>query len=96
MERHAFAMKVKDGQMNTYRRKLGEIWLELTGFLDRNQIKNFSIWNADQLIFGYYEKADGAVLNVEEEVSKGQTDRGNPGYFSVDFYSGRGYASDVS
>ena len=39
MERHAFAMKVKDGQMNTYRRKLGEIWPELTGFLDRNQIK---------------------------------------------------------
>ena len=41
MERHAFAMKVKDGQMNTYRRKLGEIWPELTGFLDRNQIKKF-------------------------------------------------------
>ena len=39
MERHAFAMKVKDGQMNTYRRKLREIWLELTGFLDRNQSK---------------------------------------------------------
>ena len=94
MERHAFAMKVKDSQMNTYRRKLGEIWLELTGFLDRNQIKNFSIWNADQLIFGYYEKADGA--QCRREVSKGQTDRGNPGYFSVDFYSGRGYASDVS
>ena len=67
MERHAFAMKVKDGQMNTYRRKLGEIWPELTGFLDRNQIKNFSIWNADQLIFGYYEKADGAVLNADEK-----------------------------
>lgn len=67
MERHAFAMKVKDGQMNTYRRKLGEIWPELTGFLDRNQIKNFSIWNADQLIFGYYEKADGTVLNAEEK-----------------------------
>ena len=70
MERHAFAMKVKDSQMNTYRRKLGEIWLELTGFLDRNQIKNFSIWNADQLIFGYYEKADGAVLNAEEKSVK--------------------------
>ena len=67
MERHAFAMKVKDGQMNTYRRKLGEIWPELIGFLDRNQIKNFSIWNVEQLIFGYYEKADGAVLNAEEK-----------------------------
>ena len=70
MERHAFAMKVKDGQMNTYRWKLGEIWPELTGFLDRNQIKNFSVWNADQLIFGYYEKADGAVLNAEEKLVK--------------------------
>lgn len=70
MERHAFAMKVKDGRMNTYRWKLGEIWPELTGFLDRNQIKNFSIWNADQLIFGYYEKADGAVLNAEEKLVK--------------------------
>ena len=26
MERHAFAMKVKSGKMNDYRKKLGEIW----------------------------------------------------------------------
>ena len=26
MERHAFAMKVKEGRMNDYRKKLGEIW----------------------------------------------------------------------
>lgn len=66
MERHAFAMQVKDGQMNIYRQKLGEIWTELTAFLDRNQVKNFSIWNTDRLIFGYYEKADQAVLSQEE------------------------------
>ena len=28
MERHAFAMKVKAGRMNDYRKKLGEIWPE--------------------------------------------------------------------
>ena len=66
MERHAFAMQVKDGQMNIYRQKLGEIWTELTAFLDRNQVKNFSIWNTDRLIFGYYEKVDQAVLSQEE------------------------------
>ena len=55
MERHAFAMKVKDGQMNAYRTRLGEIWKELTAFLDRNQIKNFSIWNVGGYIFGYDE-----------------------------------------
>ena len=47
MERHAFAMKVKNGQMNAYRTRLGEIWKDLTAFLDRNQIKNFSIWNVE-------------------------------------------------
>ena len=33
MERHAFAMKVKSGKMNDYRKKLGEIWPDLTTFL---------------------------------------------------------------
>lgn len=30
MERHAFAMEVISGKMNDYRKKLGEIWPELT------------------------------------------------------------------
>lgn len=70
MERHTFAMKVKNGRMNTYRKQLGIIWPELTAFLDRNQVKNFSIWNAEDLIFGYYETEDGAVLSAEEEMVK--------------------------
>lgn len=70
MERHAFAMKIKEGQMNTYRRRLGEIWPELTVLLDRNQITNFSIWNAEDLIFGYYEKKDGAKISAEDEAVK--------------------------
>ena len=70
MERHAFAMEVKSGKMNDYRKKLGEIWPELTQYLDRNGIKNFSIWNTDNLIFGYYENADGAVISEEEAAIK--------------------------
>lgn len=70
MERHAFAMKVKEGKMNDYRKKLGLIWADLTEFLDRNHVKNFSIWNAEDLIFGYYETAEGAVLSKEEEQVK--------------------------
>ena len=70
MERHAFAMKIKEGQMNTYRRKLGEIWPELTALLDRNEITNFSIWNAEDLIFGYYENKDGMKLSAEDEAAK--------------------------
>ncbi len=56
MERHAFAMKVKKGRMNDYRRNLGVIWPDLTGYLDAQEIHNFSIWTAEDLIFGYYEK----------------------------------------
>lgn len=70
MERHAFAMKVKDGQMNAYRTRLGEIWKDLTAFLGRNQIKNFSIWNVEQLIFGYYENEDGMKLSEDEKTAK--------------------------
>ena len=70
MERHAFAMKVKNGQMNAYRTRLGEIWKDLTAFLDRNQIKNFSIWNVEQLIFGYYENEDGMKLSEDEKTAK--------------------------
>jgi len=66
MERHGFAMEIKPGKMNDYRRKLGEIWEELTEYLDRNQVKNFSIWNTDSLIFGYYETEDGAEIPEEE------------------------------
>lgn len=70
MERHGFAMEVKKGQMNEYRRRLGEIWPDLTAFLDRNGIHNFSVWNTDSLIFGYYENTDGAVLSAEETAVK--------------------------
>lgn len=55
MERHSFAMELKEGKKNDYRRKLGEIWPELTAFLDQEKVHNFSIWNCDSLIFGYYE-----------------------------------------
>lgn len=72
MERHAFAMEVKSGQMNTYRKKMGEIWPDLTAYLDRNGIQNFSIWNTDSLIFGYYENEDGAVISDEEAAVKAE------------------------
>lgn len=67
MERHAFAMRIKENQMNAYRQKLGGIWKELTDFLDRNGMKNFSIWNAEDLIFGYYENTEGKKLDEAED-----------------------------
>ena len=79
MERHAFAMKIKEGQMNEYRKRLGEIWPELTAYLDRNGICNYSIWNTEDLIFGYYEKrnVDGTSAEVNPVESEEKAVKAN-------------------
>ena len=61
------ALKINRGKMNGYRRKLGEVWTDLTDFLDRNDIRNFSIWNAADLIFIYCESDDGLKLSEKEQ-----------------------------
>lgn len=70
MERHAFALEVKKDQMNAFRQKLGEIWAEAVAFLDRNEVKNFSLWNCDSYVFGYYETADDSGFSPEETAAK--------------------------
>lgn len=78
MERHAMALKINNGKMNEYRRKLGEIWTRLTDFLDRNSIRNFSIWNAEDLIFIYCESDHGMKLSEKEtEAVKEMTEKFN-------------------
>lgn len=70
MERHAFAMEVKEGMLGTYRKTIGEIWPELTAYMDRNQVSNFSLWNTDRIVFGYYECPDGFGISDEEAAIK--------------------------
>lgn len=66
LERHTMAMKVNSGKMNEYRRNLGGVWSDLTAFLDRNQLRNFSIWNAENLIFIYYESDKEIALSEND------------------------------
>ena len=58
MLRHAFAMEVKEGQTAAFRSGLGKIWRELTAFLDEKKMVNFSMWNVERMVFGYYETED--------------------------------------
>ncbi|MBR2948326.1 MAG: L-rhamnose mutarotase [Lachnospiraceae bacterium] len=67
MQRHAFAMKVKDGQMAEFRTNLGKVWGELTALLDAKKMKNFSIWNVERMIFGYYETDDDFAFSAEDK-----------------------------
>ena len=55
MERHAFALKIKPGKFNDFRSGLGKIWNDLTHLMDDLEFSNFSLWQIDDLVFGYYE-----------------------------------------
>lgn len=56
MERHAFAAKINEGKFQDFRSGIGRVWNELTRFLDDLEAYNFSLWNVDSLVFGYYEQ----------------------------------------
>ena len=55
MKRHTFAFKIKEGAKSIFLRGLGELWPEITTFLDAQGMDNFSMWNVENVIFGYYE-----------------------------------------
>ena len=68
MERHAAAVAINEGKMNEFKKKLGEIWPDLTAWLDKNKVGNFSIWNAENLMFVYGEWQDGTAYCVDDEI----------------------------
>lgn len=55
MERHTYAARVLPGMTAEYRRLLGIHWDEICQLLDANQVHNFSLWNAEDLVFAYCE-----------------------------------------
>lgn len=66
MKRHAFALKVLQGKMGKFRTNLGLVWPELTPFLDEHEMTNFSIWNVENMVFGYYETGDNFAFSTED------------------------------
>ena len=71
MLRHAFAFEVKEGRTAEFRGNLGKIWPELTAFLDAKKMVNFSMWNVEKMVFGYYESDDDfAFTDADKEKVK--------------------------
>ena len=54
MERYAWIGRVK-GDIAEYKRRHDEIWPEMKEVLHNAGIRNYSIWNVDDRLFGYYE-----------------------------------------
>lgn len=55
MERYAWKARVLPGKLEEYIRRHDAIWPEMTRVLNAAGIRNYTIWNAGEELFGYYE-----------------------------------------
>lgn len=55
MERYAWKALVRDGMLEEYKRRHQAIWPEMKAMLREAGIRNYSIFNVGNELFGYYE-----------------------------------------
>lgn len=57
--RVGFKLKLKNEHLQEeYKKRHDQLWPEMLEVLDKAEIKNYSIWNSGQDLFGYYEVED--------------------------------------
>ena len=59
MEKYAWKAHIKEGSFDEYCRRHDEIWPEMVDVLKSAGIKNYTIWNVGNELFGYYECEKG-------------------------------------
>lgn len=59
MEKYAWKAIVKEGCLEEYCRRHDEIWPEMKEVLKTAGIRNYTIWNVGNELFGYYECEKG-------------------------------------
>ncbi len=59
MEKYAWKATVIDGKLDEYIKRHNEIWPEMLEVLSAAGIKNYTIWNVGNELFGYYECEKG-------------------------------------
>lgn len=71
MERYAWKATVLPGKLEEYIRRHNEIWPEMKDVLHQAGIRNYTIWNVSNELFGYYEcdsVAEAARVQAESPV----------------------------
>ena len=72
MERYAWKSTVKEGMLDEYIRRHDEIWPEMKQMLHDAGIRNYTIWNVGNELFGYYEcdsVAFASQVQAESEIN---------------------------
>lgn len=59
MDRYAWKAMLKPGMKAEYKRRHDEIWPEMVALLKAAGIRNYTIWNVGDELFGYYECEKG-------------------------------------
>lgn len=65
MQRHTFALQIKKGEIRKFRSTLGAVWPDVKRIFDTYNLRNFSLWSVDYMIFGYYESDDDFEVTEE-------------------------------
>lgn len=70
MERYARKAAVREGMLDEYIRRHNEIWPEMKQMLHLAGIRNYTIWNIGNELFGYYERDSVEFASAVQAGSK--------------------------
>lgn len=77
MERYAWKARLKPGCKEEYVRRHNALWPELKDLLKKAGICNYSIWNVEDELFGYYECEQGIAFAAKTQAESPVVDRWN-------------------
>ena len=77
MEKYAWKAYVREGCMEEYIRRHNEIWPEMLKVLKQASIRNYTIWNVNHELFGYYECEKGIDFAAKTQAQSPIVDKWN-------------------
>ncbi len=77
MEKYAWKARLLPGMRDEYVRRHREIWPEMVDVLKEAGIRNYTIWNTGDELFGYYECAEGVAHAAAVQTGSPVVDRWN-------------------
>lgn len=77
MERMAWKGRIKPGCKAEYVRRHNEIWPEMVAVLKAAGIRNYTIYNTGDELFGYYECEKGVAFAEKTQAESPVVDRWN-------------------
>ena len=77
IERYAWKAVIKPGMLEEYKRRHDNIWPEMKQLLKSAGIRNYTIWNTGNELFGYYECEKGVDFAAKTQAQSEIVDRWN-------------------